>query len=182
VRLMGGDITVSSRPGEGSTFRFDISIEEGEGAGPEEKVPPTEVVGLATDQGIPRILVAEDNPESRRLLVSLLRTVGMEVKEACNGKEAVELFDRWRPHFIWMDIRMPVVDGKQAAQQIKAKGAGKSTIIVALTAHALEEEKDAILSSGFDDFVSKPFREQEIFDVMARHIGLRYRCAESGST
>ncbi|WP_298036474.1 ATP-binding protein [uncultured Desulfuromonas sp.] len=179
VRLMGGDITVASRPGAGSTFRFDIGIEAGEGEGPEEKSPLPRVVGLETDQDIPRVLVAEDNPESRRLLVELLRTVGMEVKEACNGKEAVELFDRWRPHFIWMDIRMPVMDGRQAAQQIKAGEAGQSTVIAALTAHALEEERAAILAAGFDDFVRKPFREEELFAVMARHLGLRYRYADA---
>jgi DNA-binding response OmpR family regulator len=69
---------------------------------------------------------------------------------------------------------MPVVDGLEATQRIKRTEAGKSTVIAALTAHALEEEREQILSAGCDDFVRKPFREQEIFEVMAKHLGLKY--------
>ena len=73
-----------------------------------------------------------------------------------------------------MDIRMPVMDGLAATRCIKTAGAGKSTIIAALTAHALEEEKEHILAAGCDSFVRKPFREQEIFDVMAERLGVKY--------
>jgi CheY-like chemotaxis protein len=73
-----------------------------------------------------------------------------------------------------MDIRMPLMDGMQASQHIKNTDAGKSTIVVALTAHALEEERKRILAAGCDDFVRKPFREQEIFEVMAMYLGVKY--------
>jgi Amt family ammonium transporter len=118
--------------------------------------------------------VAEDIEESRTLLVNILNTVGFDVKEAANGKEAVEIFNQWRPHFIWMDIRMPVMDGLEANRHIKKTDAGKSTIVAALTAHALKEEREHILAAGCDDFVRKPFHEQEIFEVMAKHIGVKY--------
>jgi CheY-like chemotaxis protein len=118
--------------------------------------------------------VAEDVEASRTLLVKILKTVGLDVQEAVNGKQAVEMFHKWRPHFIWMDVRMPVMDGLEATRRIKRTEAGKSTPIAALTAHALEEEKKAILASGCDDFVRKPFREQEIFDAMAKHLGVKY--------
>ncbi len=84
------------------------------------------------------------------------------------------MFEQWRPHFIWMDIRMPVMDGLEATRRIKATGAGESTTGAALTAHALEEEREPILAAGCDDFVRKPFREQEIFEVMAEHLGVKY--------
>ena len=194
VRMLGGDITVTSRVGEGSTFRFEIGIREGSEPDFKDRTQPRRVIGLAPGQRIPRILVAEDKEDSRSLLVKLLQVVGFEVREAVNGREAVEMFTQWRPHYIWMDIRMPVMDGYEATRRIrqaegarlKAQGTNtQSSIInrqssihrvpiVALTAHALEEEREPILAAGCDDFVRKPYREQEIFEVMARHLGLKY--------
>jgi CheY-like chemotaxis protein len=132
------------------------------------------VVGLEPGQVAPRILVAEDTEESRTLMVRLLEEVGFEVREAVDGREAVAVFEEYQPHFIWMDIRMPVMDGLEATCRIKATPAGKSTIVAALTAHALEEEREPILAAGCDDLVRKPYREQEIFEVMAHHLGVRY--------
>jgi CheY-like chemotaxis protein len=175
VRLMGGDITVTSQEGRGSTFRFEILAREGS----ESDIQETErqqrrVIGLAPGQEIPRILVAEDMADSRTMLMKILETAGFAVKTAANGKEAVEMFHTWRPHFIWMDIRMPVMDGLEATGRIRATEAGKATIIAALTAHALAGEREKILSAGCDEFVAKPFREQEIFEIMAKHLGVIY--------
>lgn len=175
VRMMGGDITVTSQEGKGSTFRFEINIREG--SEPEfRKKTPTErnVINLAPGRKSPRILVVEDMEESRTLLVKLLEMTGFEVQAAANGREAVERFERFLPDFIWMDVRMPVMDGLTATRHIKESKAGKSTIIAALTAHALEEERTTILAAGCDDVVSKPFREEEIFKVMKKHLGLTY--------
>ncbi len=174
ARKIGGDITVSSEVGKKSAFCLEINIKEGSESEIKEKVRERRVVGLEPGQEVFRILVAEDMEDSRGLLVKIFKTVGFQVKEAVNGKEAVEVFNKWQPHFIWMDIRMPVMDGLAATRRIKASGAGKSTTIAALTAHALEEERELILAAGCDDFVRKPFREQEIFEVMAEHLGIKY--------
>ncbi len=174
ARLMGGDIMVTSKVGEGSTFRFEADVEIGVESECIEGIPKRQVIGLEDDQEIPRILVAEDNEDSRNLLVSLLETTGFQVSEAVNGKEAVEICEKWKPDFIWMDVRMPVMDGLEATRLIKQTKEGDSTIIVALTAHALEEEREWILKAGFDDFVRKPYNEDEIFEVMGIHLNLRY--------
>ncbi|MEN6317374.1 MAG: PAS domain S-box protein [Syntrophaceae bacterium] len=174
ARLLGGDITVTSRLGEGSTFRLDISVKEGRESNLTDKAPHPRVVSLAAGQRIPRILVVEDIPESRALLVDILKPVGFEVREAVNGEEAVKIFEEWQPHFVWMDMRMPVMDGMEATRRIRSMEAGKSAVIVALTAHALEEEREPILAAGCDELVSKPFRAEELFAVMARHLGLHY--------
>jgi CheY-like chemotaxis protein len=140
------------------------------------------VIGLESGQPQYRILVVDDRLESRVLLVKLLTSVGFEVLEAVNGQEAIELWSSWEPHLIWMDMRMPVMDGYEATKRIKADLKGQATAIVALTASAFEEERSVVLSAGCDDFVRKPFRESVIFEKMAQHLGVRYIYAESASS
>ena len=174
ARMMGGDITVSSEPGRGSLFRLEIAAKQGEKIETKENFSAKRVIGLKPGQTPPRILIAEDMKESREVLTTLLNMVGFDVREACNGKEAVEIFKTWRPNFIWMDIRMPIMDGLEATRLIKQAKKADSTIIAALTAHALEEEREKILDAGFDDFVRKPYTENEIFEIMAIHLNLKY--------
>jgi signal transduction histidine kinase/CheY-like chemotaxis protein len=174
AHMMGGDITVTSRVGEGSTFRFEIELKEGRESDLREKARERHVIGLALSQVVPRVLVVEDKEENRTLLVKLLELVGFNVREAENGEKAVEFFEKYSPHFIWMDIRMPVMDGLEATRRIKAAPGGDSVKIAALTASALLEERESILAAGCDDFVCKPYREPEIFEVMAKHLGIEY--------
>jgi CheY-like chemotaxis protein len=116
----------------------------------------------------------DDKWSNRQLLIRLLNPIGFELKEATNGKEAIEVWKTFEPHLIWMDMRMPVMDGYEATKQIKAHLKGQATAIIALTASTLEEERAVILSAGCDDFVRKPFREQVIFDKIAHYLGARY--------
>lgn len=119
VELMGGQLSVSSMVDEGSTFSFTIQAQL---ADPTELAPlpsPQRVIGLAPGQPACRILVVEDRWENRYLLVNLLRPIGFEVCEATNGQEAIALYKSWRPHLIWMDMRMPVVDGYEATRRIR---------------------------------------------------------------
>ena len=179
VRLMGGDITVSSTLGQGTTFTFDIQVETVEAADMLDQHPQQRPIGLAPDQPTYRILVVDDRAVNRQLLVKLLSPLGFEVQEAENGQVAIDLWQRWQPHLIWMDIRMPVMDGYQATEYIKTHPSGKETIIIALSASAFEEEKSTILAAGCDDFVSKPIREEEILNKLAQYLGVRYRYKDS---
>ncbi|HWP95568.1 MAG TPA: PAS domain S-box protein [Syntrophomonadaceae bacterium] len=175
ARMMGGDITVISQVGKGSTFRLELDIRQGRKSDFKESNSKRKVIGL--EQGkdnIPRILVVEDQLESRNLLSRLLEKTGFHVRQATNGMEAVEIFEQWRPNFIWMDMRMPVMGGLEATRRIKATEHGNLTTVVALSASALEEEKEVFLAVGCDGFVRKPYREEEIFEVMAKHLGLKY--------
>jgi len=174
VRLMGGDLTVTSDgvPGQGSVFKFDGRIELVDAAEVPISQPARRVIGLEPDQPTYRLLIAEDQEASRKLLTKLLEPLGFEVREAVNGQEAIEVWEQWEPHLIWMDMRMPVIDGHQATKHIKATTKGQATAIIALTASAFEEDRQAILSEGCDDFVRKPFREAEIFDRLTKHLGV----------
>jgi PAS domain S-box-containing protein len=191
VRLMGGELTATSQLGQGSCFRFEVQV----GLAPSEATDMRRtgrrqrVVGLEPDppgagDGPYRLLVADDRETSRQLLVRLLEPVGFEIQIARNGQEAIEVWEAYEPHLIWMDMRMPGLDGYEATRRIKATPRGQNTVIIALTASAFAEDREKILSAGCDDFVRKPFRESELFDMLAKHLGVRfiYEDADSALT
>ncbi|MBD2176080.1 MASE1 domain-containing protein [Pseudanabaena sp. FACHB-1998] len=173
VQLMGGNISASSELGKGTTFQFQIQAQLGKEAEQETK-PKRRALALAPNQATYRILVVDDKPVNCQLLVKLLRPMGFEVQEASNGQEAIAIWDQWEPHLIWMDMRMPVMDGYEATKYIKSTTKGSATAIIALTASVLEEEKAIVRSAGCDDFIRKPFSEQIIFDTLAKHLGVLY--------
>jgi PAS domain S-box-containing protein len=174
VELMGGEIGVAGEPGEGAVFHFEIPVT----VLPSEAAPAEprrgRVTGIAEGEPRYRILIAEDQPENRLLLRKLLEPLGFDLVEAANGEEAVALFQEWRPRLIFMDIRMPVMDGLEATRRIKASDAGAHARIVAITAHALEEERREILAAGCDDFIRKPYRDSDILDALTKHLGTRF--------
>lgn len=174
IELMGGEISVSSCVGQGTNFKFDIQVVGVESAEFEVKKSTRYVIALEPNQRLYRILIVDDKPLNRQLLIKMLHPLGFQLKEAINGQEAINIWDSWEPHLIWMDMRMPVMDGYEATKHIKGTVKGQATAIIALTASVLEEERAVILSAGCDAFMRKPFREAEIFDAMHKHIGVRY--------
>ena len=174
IQLMQGDITVSSKVGEGSMFKFDIAVALADASEIQATQQTKRVVSLEPNQPEYRILVVDDRMESRLFLVKMLASIGFSVCEAENGLQAVEIWSMWEPHLILMDMRMPVMDGYEATKRIKTHLKGQATVIIALTASAFDEERSVILSAGCDDFVAKPFREQVILDKMAQYLGVRY--------
>lgn len=174
VELMGGRIAVTSQVGKGSIFKFDIQAQLSKGIEIQAQKPTRRVIGLQPDGREYRILVVDDRTENRKLLLKLLQAIGFEVREANDGRAAIEVWQNWNPHLIWMDMRMPVMNGYEATQYIKSHLQGQATAIIALTATTLEEEKAIVLAAGCDDFVRKPFREETIFKKMAQYLGVRY--------
>jgi len=185
VQLMGGTLAVSSRPDCGCRFSFDIPLKvhppARQPSPPDAETPETHPIALAPDQPTPRILVAEDNPANRKLLVDLLAPLGFDVREAENGREAVDCWRQWRPHLILMDIRMPVMDGYEATRQIRRDPGGESVAIVAITAHVFESERSSILAAGCDDLIEKPFRTPVLLECIAHHLKVNYIYESSGS-
>ncbi|NJL23097.1 MAG: response regulator [Leptolyngbyaceae cyanobacterium SM1_3_5] len=173
VQLMGGEILVESWVDRGSRFCFSIQA---------PVMQPTElaivtsgqrIVKLAPNQPIYRLLIVEDQAENRQLLMRLLRPVGFAVDVATNGCEAIALWQQQQPHLILMDMQMPVMDGYEATQQIKASS-DQPPIIIAVTGSAFEEDRSAILATGCDDFIRKPFQAEVIYAKLAEYLGVQY--------
>ncbi len=188
VNLMGGELSVNSIVGQGTTFRVQIPVAlvaKDAVKGLDLQVQ-RRVIGIEPGQTAPdgkpfRLLVVEDNLANRELLIKLLTPFGFDVRSAGNGAEGIKMWEAWQPHLIWMDMRMSVMDGHEATRQIKARAKSsrgtsqeQETIIIALTASAFEEQRAEVMKIGCDDFVRKPFRETEIFDKLTEHLGVHY--------
>jgi PAS domain S-box-containing protein len=196
LEVMQGEITVSSTPHRGSTFTVTLPVYPANSA----TVPHPErdrwVLGLAPNQPQRRILVVDDQPENRRLLQRMLAQIGLDLRTAASGQEALHLWQSWQPDLIWMDIRMPELDGYETTKWIRAfertrtGEAGQTdvsapsaccvppVVIIALTAHACSSDRALALAAGCNDYISKPFREETIYLKLAEHLGLEYVYAE----
>ena len=195
VLLMGGDLRVASTEGQGSTFGFEVRLPATGEA--EARLEERKVLGLAPGQPNYRILVADDRWENRAVLVKLLSSVGFQVREAVDGKETLEIWRTWQPHLIWMDMRMPLMDGMEATRMIRiaevdqsqqrlelaqekdsmgrlASEFPKHCVVIALTASAFEHNRSAILAAGCDDFVTKPFQNSTVFEKLAKYLGVQF--------
>jgi CheY-like chemotaxis protein len=104
--------------------------------------------------------------------------VGFEIEEASNGVEALDVFNRWSPHVILMDMRMPIMDGYEATRRIKATAAGGATPVIAVTASAFEDDFEQVMATGMYAYLRKPFRTEDLFDVLGKCLGLHYVFAD----
>jgi PAS domain S-box-containing protein len=174
ARLMGGDVTVSSHHGKGSVFRFEIPIERGDAGVAIRRSAPRRVVGIRAGTHAPGILVVDDQKDNRDWLIKLLTLIGFSVRGADNGETGIRNWEEWNPPLILMDVHMPVMDGLEATRRIKADQRGTDTIIVTLTASALDDDRRTASESGADDFLAKPCREDELLNKIGALLNVTY--------
>jgi PAS domain S-box-containing protein len=186
VTLMGGAINVSSTVGAGTTFQFWVPVKVMDHQTLSTSGSVRRVMGLEPGQPTYRILVVDDSDENRQLLSKRLQSVGFDVREADHGQAAIELWQSYAPHLIWMDVRMPIMNGLEATQRIRQQETALAealpettptrppTKIIAITANVFEEERQPVLAIGCDDFVAKPCPETIFFEKMSKHLGVRY--------
>lgn len=172
ARLLGGDLRVQSRQGVGSTFEVELLVELDTTGPLVNEVAVGRVVGFEDTTATPKVMVVDDEPDNREVLRELLAGAGVHVIEAASGERAVELFAEQAPDLVFMDIKMPGMDGVEATRQIRALASGKSVPIVILSASVFDDQKRAVLRTGGTEFIAKPFREAEIWSAFERLLGL----------
>ena len=174
ARAMGGDISLASTQGSGSRFcvrlPFETASQEVEAAHPEA----ASAFALAGETPPHRLLIVEDEAVNRQLLREILAPFNFELREATNGQLALDEIARWRPDLVWMDIRMPVMDGIEATRRIRAMPESGQIKIIALTAHALESERQKIREAGCDEVLRKPYKIREIMGVLSQYLGVKF--------
>jgi signal transduction histidine kinase/DNA-binding response OmpR family regulator len=177
VRLMGGELTADSRLGEGSVFGFEVLVAPaGE---PAVAAALGEVVAMAPGHEAVRLLNVDDEEINRLLVTELLAPLGFELRDAAGGTEAVALWEEWQPRAILLDLAMPDVDGFEVLRRIRAAETDRHTVIIALTASGFNEDRQAVLAAGADDYVRKPFRGPELLSTLGRHLGLTFVYADA---
>jgi two-component system sensor histidine kinase/response regulator len=186
VKLLGGKISIASTVDQGTIVKLKLTVKGSEMGHWDSLLQASgRIIGLAPNQGEYRLLIVDDRRENRYLLVKFLEPLGFKVEEAANGEEAISFWSRWRPHLIFMDTRMPVMDGYQAIAQIQrlqAMGIVPNadrqepfkTVIIGLSAGTVEESQVDILAAGCDDILQKPFEVETILEKIAQHLQVRY--------
>jgi signal transduction histidine kinase len=200
AQLLQGKIHVQSTLTVGTQFTLQLPVQVVSATAEPSTPIRSDILGLAPGQPPVRLLIVDDVSSNRHVMGRLLASVGFEIQMATNGQEAIDLWEQWQPHLIFMDMKMPVMDGYEATHQIRSKQrqalapwsqandtfapgtsisclerAVLNPVIIALTANALTEERQRILAAGFDDFMGKPIRRDGMLHTIQQYLGVVYQ-------
>ena len=174
ARLMGGDVIVESTVGKGSGFCFTFGFAPGDQKEIAGRTDRRHAKNIAPGYGEVKVLVVDDRKENREVVRLMLEPIGFTIAEAVNGRQAIEIFKKWKPRVILMDVLMPVMGGVEAIKRIKAHKDGAGTFILVLSASALNQEREQVLNNGADAFMNQPFKAVELIEQIRIHTGIEY--------
>ena len=169
VHMMGGDVGVQSTPGQGSTFWFTARLSRGVGTPAAAAPPKADAAALLRERHAgARVLLAEDNMVNREVALAMLEAVGLSADTAGDGFEAVEMARTGNYALVLMDMQMPLMDGMEATRRIRTMAGWATRPILALTANAYSEDRQACLEAGMNDFISKPVESNALYATLLR--------------
>lgn len=170
VELMGGEIGLHSLPGRGSTFWFTVRLSHCPAVSPVSVATPLKNAYLADKNLTGRVLIVEDNPVNAEIAGTILESFGCQIQSVENGRIALDVLAQETFDLILMDCHMPELDGYATTVAIRQREmtSGEHTPIVALTANAMASERERCLKTGMDDYLSKPFNPEQLYDVLQR--------------
>jgi CheY-like chemotaxis protein len=178
---MGGKLKVESKLGWGSRFWFDVPLPVAAAAPAAAVTAKCRLVGYEGPRR--RVLVVDDNAANRAVIVDMLVPLGFEVTEAATGVAAVSLARKTEPDLVLMDLRLPgEIDGLEATRRLRKSERGATLRIIAVSASAYDLDRSECLAAGCDEFLAKPFREEELWAVAERALGLTWKYAETEET
>jgi signal transduction histidine kinase/CheY-like chemotaxis protein len=182
LELMGAALELDSTPGEGARFSFTIALPpaQREISRP-QRAEGSRVRHLKAGTSI-SVLVVDDVRENREVLASLLRAIGVQVQLADSGEAALASLEVHLPDLVFLDIRMPGIDGLETARQLWRRWGQEATRVVAISASVLDHERQGFLETGFDAFIEKPLRSERIYDCLAELLGVQYEYDEASAT
>lgn len=174
AHLMGGNLSVTSDLEQGATFTFEVPIEIVGNVDDWSSNKNRHVTGLIPNASEYRILVVDDQWDNRQLLLKILTPIGFIIREASNGKAALDIWEYWEPHLILLDVRMPDMNGYEVARRIRSHPVGKHVVIIIITAGVFEEEQINMESAKCNALIRKPFQKTELLNTICENLGICY--------
>lgn len=172
VQMMGSELHVQSSPNKGSIFWFDVALPKIIGFYKQSLQEEQSIIGYTG--AVKKILIVDDKWENRTLLLSMLAPLGFELREAINGQDGLDQATEFVPDLVLLDLRMPVMNGLDAARHMRQLPFGKELVIFAITASVFEQNRQESTDAGCDDFLSKPFRLQTLLDLLERYLHITW--------
>ncbi len=173
IGLLGGELNLESQFGQGSHFFFTLELPPANQQVSHAAENGERVMGLAPGYRLTALAV-DDVEDNREILAGMLRMMGVEVTAATNGEEALNSLHQFVPDVIFMDVHMPIMNGMEAIRHIRREWPDKNILCIAVSASGIVYQKQRYLDAGFDDFIMKPFRINQLIELMKRHLQVEF--------
>ncbi len=178
VELMDGRLELESAPGKGTRFILSLALPPGQESSEVSETRDWSGVRYLADGSSVHALIVDDVPTNRDILEQILAGIGVEVETAESGAQALKLVRQHRPDIVLMDIQMPEMNGVETRQRLVDEHGPEAMVIVAVTASVFEHQRQSYLEAGFDDFLDKPLRTEQVYACLSKYLGVEYKYAE----